>query len=441
MATDITEIYRIPELDDVEDVEEYRWGGYHPVKLNDVLDGRYKVIHKLGHGGFATIWLARDLKGHRYVAVKILMADVSTHELIFLSYLRDKGANHPNIMSLQDAFTVKGPNGLHQCLVLECVGPSLRRIAYSKCRLSGSTRRKVAGQVAEGVAYLHSTGICHGGKYLLMPPKEARHLTSSNILFELNNFDTWSEAEVYQNLGKPRTARIRLLSGAAPGLQAPTKLIESIQYSNIDEEWLTGRIRIVDHGESFFQNDPPTRFPGTPASYFAPEMAFGRSASMASDIWALGCLIYECQASHPLFPVFFNVFGEAVARVVQTFGPLPDTWREFYHDDILGINLQAGEDHILFDGSNLNYPLESRVSKIKPELTAQETTNLLSLLKATLEYEPSKRLSARQITMHAWFTTERNQTGTRSSKDHRLSHLRPGNPRSLTEHVVLREAK
>ena len=44
-----------------EPLEWYRKGGYHPTHLGDRFkDGRYKVVHKLGWGGHATVWLARD---------------------------------------------------------------------------------------------------------------------------------------------------------------------------------------------------------------------------------------------------------------------------------------------------------------------------------------------------------------------------------------------
>ena len=46
-----------------ENIERYCPGGYHPIHLNDRLnDGQYEILHKLGFGCFATVWLARDNK-------------------------------------------------------------------------------------------------------------------------------------------------------------------------------------------------------------------------------------------------------------------------------------------------------------------------------------------------------------------------------------------
>ena len=45
----------------VEDAKRYEKGGYHPVHLHDELhDGRYKILHKLGFGISSTVWLAHD---------------------------------------------------------------------------------------------------------------------------------------------------------------------------------------------------------------------------------------------------------------------------------------------------------------------------------------------------------------------------------------------
>src|SRR5690349_2939382 len=49
-------------IEDVEKLERYRPGGYHPVTIGEQLGGRYSIVHKLGFGGYSTIWLARDQK-------------------------------------------------------------------------------------------------------------------------------------------------------------------------------------------------------------------------------------------------------------------------------------------------------------------------------------------------------------------------------------------
>ncbi|KAF2805714.1 uncharacterized protein BDZ99DRAFT_574587 [Mytilinidion resinicola] len=70
--------YKIRFSDDMEDTEDYIVGGFHPVHLGDLLyHGQYGVMHKLGHGGLATVWLCRDLQMSNYVAVKIMIADES----------------------------------------------------------------------------------------------------------------------------------------------------------------------------------------------------------------------------------------------------------------------------------------------------------------------------------------------------------------------------
>lgn len=56
-----TTIPRYPRLDNIEDLEKYCPGEYHPVSIGDVFaKGRYKAVHKLGFGGSSTVWLARE---------------------------------------------------------------------------------------------------------------------------------------------------------------------------------------------------------------------------------------------------------------------------------------------------------------------------------------------------------------------------------------------
>ncbi len=54
-----------------EGIDDYKEGGYHPIFVGEVLNGRYVVLQKLGWGHFSTVWLCRDIKFGTYVAIKV----------------------------------------------------------------------------------------------------------------------------------------------------------------------------------------------------------------------------------------------------------------------------------------------------------------------------------------------------------------------------------
>lgn len=85
-------------LEEVERLENYRPGGYHPIQIGDHFHGRYRVVHKLGHGSYSTAWLARDEQSNKYVALKIGTADANPKEVDIISpltRLRCLPVNHP----------------------------------------------------------------------------------------------------------------------------------------------------------------------------------------------------------------------------------------------------------------------------------------------------------------------------------------------------------
>lgn len=63
-------------MDATERISLYRPGGCHPVELGDKVHNRYVVEHKIGYGGYSTVWLARDLQYEhkRLIALKIIVA-------------------------------------------------------------------------------------------------------------------------------------------------------------------------------------------------------------------------------------------------------------------------------------------------------------------------------------------------------------------------------
>lgn len=160
----------------VEDVEEYRLGGFHLVHIGDVFQAKYKVLHKLGAGGFSTTWLARDTVDKKYVALKILKAEetASYSELRMLQSLASIPGHHPGrryIRMVLDNFVIEGPNGRHNCVVSEVAGPSLNDLdnvpgmgyTAGARRLRADIARKVNSQIIEAIGFLHFNRVCHGG--------------------------------------------------------------------------------------------------------------------------------------------------------------------------------------------------------------------------------------------------------------------------------------
>lgn len=172
--------YKPPSLDNIEHIENYRIGGFHPVHLDDTLaDNRYHILHKLGYGGFSTVWLARDRARDQLVSLKILTAEASSRpycpDIEILQALEKSPLDHPgrqHILFPLDHFTLQGPNGSHLCLVSQVAGPSIEDLSYCPGHVAGYRRlrsdiaRLFARQMAQVVGFLHAVGVVHGGERL-----------------------------------------------------------------------------------------------------------------------------------------------------------------------------------------------------------------------------------------------------------------------------------
>lgn len=175
---------------EAEPIFDYCKGGYHPIHLGDTLDeGRYEILHKLGWGGCSTVWAARDHKyfvyslqrtldslsprTHKYVAVKVLVSehDSTDRESTTLHALASAQTDHPgkkHVMTMEDFFEIRGPNGVHECFVTELLGPSFARYRDMCCdegRLPGKVAKKALKQALLGLSYLHAQGVAHGGEF------------------------------------------------------------------------------------------------------------------------------------------------------------------------------------------------------------------------------------------------------------------------------------
>ncbi|KAJ9490474.1 hypothetical protein VN97_g2812 [Penicillium thymicola] len=74
------ETVRPSEVLDEERFEQFKRGQYYPANIGDVIISKYQIIGKLGFGTTSTVWLARDLKDHQYVTLKIYTRDQGNQE-------------------------------------------------------------------------------------------------------------------------------------------------------------------------------------------------------------------------------------------------------------------------------------------------------------------------------------------------------------------------
>ncbi|KAF2964201.1 hypothetical protein GQX73_g9374 [Xylaria multiplex] len=450
--------FLLPHVGDSENVEKYAPGGFHPVHLGDTYDeGRYRIVHKLGYGGFATVWLARDEREKTWVALKIVRAQHSTL------------AGNENVLTLQGAsdlfdgpefaaelrrFIIEGPNGRHLCIVLPVLGPPAFQLSSSfDSRLKPWLSRRASYQVAKGLAAIHAHGFCHGD------------VTTANILFTLPNVGNLEEADIYRLFGSPKTGELETESGEPTGPEAPRYIVKALDFLSSSSNIIGQDVKLVDFDQSFAISSPPKRMIGTPVEFLAPEVAVGLPASPASDIWALGCCIYRLRSGgNPFSNYEINCPAELMRTIFQTLGELPLEWRDTLWDDegqptkdpnkgalvepwedeqplrdlVYRIWDQPdgdvvktgrtwperpiqGDEHMQFSPSFWNIIWKPTAVKIDnvylegyedeteelleqmPKITEPEATLLHDLLAKIFVYDPKVRPTANEILNHPWF--------------------------------------
>ncbi|KAF5001947.1 hypothetical protein FGRMN_688 [Fusarium graminum] len=447
---------------ETEDVEGYRIGGFHPVHLGETYDnGRYRIVHKLGAGGYSTVWLARDESEEKWVALKIVDADHSvateTKSTQFQAALTDSRTHF--VVGQQRQFLFDGPNGRHLSLVLPVFGPSTSELSYGlSCRLTPQFARNLAYQATKAVAELHSCGLCHGD------------VTTGNLLLAIADLDYCSEEEIYRLFGQPVTGALETESGETPGPEAPRYIVKSINFLSSPENIIKPEIRLIDFDQCFPISSPPQKMLGTPLSFLAPEVAVGQPASPASDVWALGCCILRLRSGEDPFSnhleigspldlisyivhtlggavpsewqdgilwdsqgyptrdtirgepyeldwhgparslqsVVYNTWDEPKDRIVQTGISRPEKgWRESDHrpfpshfSDMVWNPKAVKVDNAYLYGYGQDW---DELQKVLPKVSEQEATLLLDLLTKIFVYKPADRLTAEQMLDHPWF--------------------------------------
>ncbi|NMO33604.1 serine/threonine protein kinase [Streptomyces sp. GMY01] len=202
---------------------------------------RYRLHTVIGRGGMGEVWHAQDEVLGRPVAVKVLLndvADASAEARFRLEAQTSARLNHPNVVGTLDFGTWEG-----RCfLVMELVdGGSLAAELTGGGPLHADRLAQVAQEAAEGLAAAHEQGIVH------------RDVKPGNLLSDRH-----------------------------------------------------GTIRIADFGIARFVDDPSAGLTTTgqivgTGLYLAPERAIGTPASSASDMYSLGCVLYQLAVGHPPF--------------------------------------------------------------------------------------------------------------------------------------------
>lgn len=305
-----------------------------PVPMVGQLLGPYRILREIGHGGMGTVYLAErdDKQFKKQVAVKLLRsssaAQAAQNDLIVRRFRQERqilaSLEHPNIARLLDGGAL--PDGLPY-LVLEYIEGQPLDAYCDEHQLSLRERLQLFRTVCAAVHYAHQNLVVH------------RDLKPSNILIT------------------PEGAPKLLDFGIA-------KILNPASFDQTIDQTLPS-VRLM-----------------TPA-YASPEQVRGETITTASDVYALGVILYELLTGHRPYQFSSSALHEASRVICEVEPPKPSTI-VMRAETITGSDGQTK--------TTLNPAEVSRARKETPEkLRRQLTGDLDNIVLMALSKEPQRR--------------------------------------------------
>lgn len=257
--------------------------------------------------------------------------------------------------------------------------------------------------------------------------------TASNILHRISGLDGLTEAEVLRILGDPKQNKVLDKAGEPPSEPtAPKYLVYPVRWGEVDSQYIANQACLIDFGESFEVSHPPEDL-GTPGPYRSPELILDQTAGIASDLWALGCTLFEIRTGRKLFSPFDDEDDDYLESIVLILGKLPEPWwsttwkgrKRLFKDeaDELGHAVSTVEPSNTGTKSIVHPSVADGARSLQDMLTPglwymsderpggdfhrdiqpEEKELFADLLAKLLDLRPERRLGAGAALNHAWF--------------------------------------